>query len=312
MKFNKPEFWDKKSNLISKLLLPLTFIVRTIIYLRKKIINPKKFNLPIICVGNIYIGGTGKTPIAIKLASELLKKNKNPVIVRKLHQNHEDEYGVISKYHNLIIKKYRSDSIKEAENMKFDIVILDDGFQDYKIKKDLSLICFNSNQLIGNGLVIPSGPLREDLSAVKNAEIVIINGEKNFLFEEKIRQYNKKISIFYSKYKPIKIERFLKKKLVAIAGIGCPENFFKLLSEYNLNIVKKKVYPDHYKFNKQEFLDIINDAKKNDCEVIMTEKDFFKVKEFKVSGINYLEVQTEIENLEKLIKKILKIYDKKN
>ena len=312
MKFNKPEFWDKKSNLISKLLLPLTFIVRTIIYLRKKIINPKKFNLPIICVGNIYIGGTGKTPIAIKLASELLKKNKNPVIVRKLHQNHEDEYGVISKYHNLIIKKYRSDSIKEAENMKFDIVILDDGFQDYKIKKDLSLICFNSNQLIGNGLVIPSGPLREDLSAVKNAEIVIINGEKNFLFEEKIRQYNKKISIFYSKYKPIKIERFLKKKLVAIAGIGCPENFFKLLSEYNLNIVKKKVYPDHYKFNKQEFLDIINDAKKNDCEVIMTEKDFFKVKEFKVSGINYLEVQTEIENLEKLIEKILKIYDKSN
>ena len=312
MKFNKPEFWDKKSNLISKLLLPLTFIVRTIIYLRKKIINPKKFNLPIICVGNIYIGGTGKTPIAIKLASELLKKNKNPVIVRKLHQNHEDEYGVISKYHNLIIKKYRSDSIKEAENMKFDIVILDDGFQDYNIKKDLSLICFNSNQLIGNGLVIPSGPLREDLSAVKNAEIVIINGEKNFLFEEKIRQYNKKISIFYSKYKPIKIERFLKKKLVAIAGIGCPENFFKLLSEYNLNIVKKKVYPDHYKFNKQEFLDIINDAKKNDCEVIMTEKDFFKVKEFKVSGINYLEVQTEIENLEKLIEKILKIYDKSN
>ena len=196
--------------------------------------------------------------------------------------------------------------------MKFDIVILDDGFQDYKIKKDLSLICFNSNQLIGNGLVIPSGPLREDLSAVKNAEIVIINGEKNFLFEEKIRQYNKKISIFYSKYKPIKIERFLKKKLVAIAGIGCPENFFKLLSEYNLNIVKKKVYPDHYKFNKQEFLDIINDAKKNDCEVIMTEKDFFKVKEFKVSGINYLEVQTEIENLEKLIEKILKIYDKSN
>ena len=76
MKFNKPEFWDKKSNLISKLLLPLTFIVRTIIYLRKKIINPKKFNLPIICVGNIYIGGTGKTPIAIKLASELLKKIK--------------------------------------------------------------------------------------------------------------------------------------------------------------------------------------------------------------------------------------------
>ena len=104
----------------------------------------------------------------------------------------------------------------------------------------------------------------------------------------------------------------MKKKLVAIAGIGCPENFFKLLSEYNLNIVKKKVYPDHYKFNKQEFLDIINDAKKNDCEVIMTEKDFFKVKEFKVSGINYLEVQTEIENLDKLIEKILKIYDKSN
>ena len=98
---------------------------------------------------------------------------------------------------------------------------------DFKIiiLKNLSIVCFNENQLIGNGLVLPAGPLRESLNALKNAEIVLINGNKNKNFEEKILNINKNLDIFYSSYIPVNLNNFKNHKLIAIAGIGNPDNF---------------------------------------------------------------------------------------
>ena len=186
---------------------------------------------------------------------------------------------------------------------------MDDGLQDYRIKKSLSIVCFNQNQLIGNGLVLPSGPLRESLSSLKNANIVIINGKNNLSFEEKILKINKDLNIFYSSYKPINIDQFKNKKLFAIAGIGSPENFFQLLEENNLTIKKKRIFPDHYKFSKIEIQNIVNEAKIDNCQIIMTEKDYYKIKDFKIEGIEYLKVSIEIENIEKILKLIEEIYD---
>ena len=137
-------------------------------------------------MGNIYIGGTGKTPSAIFLAHELKKIGKNPVIVKKYYKNQKDEQSLIKKYfNNLILNKKRSDAIYEAERKGFDSVILDDGFQDFNIKKDLNIICFNQNQLIGNGFILPSGPLRQSLNSLNDAEIILINGNKDVEFEKK-------------------------------------------------------------------------------------------------------------------------------
>ena len=108
---------------------------------------------------------------------------------------------------------------------KFDVAILDDGFQDNTISKDLNIICFNQNQLIGNGQIIPAGPLRQNLSSLKKANIIIINGGRDKQFENKILNLNKDLSIFYSNYEPVNIDRFQGKKIVAIAGIGNPINF---------------------------------------------------------------------------------------
>ena len=111
-----------------------------------------------VCIGNIYLGGTGKTPVTVFLAKKILEKKINPVIIRKNYRNHHDEYSFIKKYfNNLIICSNRKKGIIEAENKKFDIAILDDGFQDLSIDKDLNIICFNQKQLIGNGFVIPAG-----------------------------------------------------------------------------------------------------------------------------------------------------------
>ncbi len=312
MQFNKPKFWGT-TNFISYFLFPFSLLVLLLIYLKKKIVKSVHFDVPVICVGNIYVGGTGKTPTSIYLAKELSRLGKNPVILRKYYKEHNDEYALIKeKFNNLILNKSRSEGIFEALKKRYDGIILDDGFQDYKIKKDFNIICFNQNQLLGNGFVIPAGPLRENLSAIKNAHLILINGKKDIHFEEKLLNTNKNLEFFYSQYNPINISKFKGKKLLAIAGIGNPDNFFNLLIDNNLNLEKKLIFPDHYKFAEREIKEISIYADRNNYQIIMTEKDFFKIKRFNIKNIEYLKIELEIANKENFIKRIKEIYDKKN
>ena len=307
MKLIKPNFWDEKIGVLSVLLYPLTLIYILIIFLKKKFTKIWKFKIPVICVGNIYLGGTGKTPISILLAKELSRLGEKPSIIRKYYEDHEDEYNLIkNNFDNLIVNKNRQDGLIKAEASGSNVAILDDGLQDFCIRKNLKIVCFNTSQLIGNGLALPSGPLRESLSSLKDAEIVIINGRKNEFFEKKLFKINKKLEIFYSHYKPINLQEFEGKKLYAIAGIGNPQNFFKLIEDNNLKIFKKLIFPDHYRFSKDEIKNIISEAASNNYQVIMTEKDYFKVKDFNLINIGYLKVSLMIENQEKLISLIKK------
>ena len=274
----KPKFWDEKIGFISIILIPFALIFLAIIFFKKKLTKPKQFKIPIICVGNIYVGGTGKTPTSIFLANEISRSGKKTTILRKYYKSHKDEHELIKKnFNNLLLNTSRINGLKHAENSNFDIAILDDGLQDHRIKKDFSIVCFNEKQLIGNGLIFPSGPLRESLQSLKKTDIVIINGDKNKKFEDKILNINKNLSIFYSLYKPVNLDEFKNKKLMAVAGIGNPNNFFQLLEENNLLIEKKLIFPDHYSFSENEIQKIINDANKKNYQIIMTEKDYYKI-----------------------------------
>ena len=159
---------------------------------------------------------------------------------------------------------------------------------------------------------MPSGPLRESFSSIKDANIILINGRKNEDFEKKIFNINDNIEIFYSNYKPINLEQFKNKKLFAIAGIANPENFFQLIEENNLYIEKKLAFPDHYQFTKTEVQNIVNEAKNKNCQIIMTEKDYFKIKDYNTNDIDFLNIALEVIEKEKFIKVITKLYDKKN
>ena len=310
MKLFKPKFWKSNKNFFTVLLIPLSLITWIYIILKKTFIQKVKFNIPVICVGNIFIGGTGKTPLSIHIARKLSENGKNPAIVRKYYKSHKDEHKMIISYYNkLILNLNRSKGIYEAIEKGYDAAILDDGFQDYKIKKNLSIICFNSNQLIGNGYLFPSGPLRESLGSLRNADILIINGDRSLDFEQKILKIQKDLKIYYSNYKPLNIQEFKNKKLLVISGIGNPENFFKILKDNQMNIQKKMVYPDHYEFTKNEMLKIIEYAKKNDFQIVMTEKDYYKIKDFSLENIKYLKVKLEIEKEEEFIKNVMRAYD---
>ena len=106
--------------------------------------------------------------------------NKNPAIVKKFYKNHYDEIELIKQnVGNLFLNSSRKKAMDEVQNKNFDVAILDDGYQDCSIKKDLKILCFNEKQLIGNGHTIPSGPLREKLSSIKKSQIVVINGNEN-------------------------------------------------------------------------------------------------------------------------------------
>jgi len=308
MKLYKPKFWNHK-NFISLSLFPVSLIIQLVILLKKKFTKISSFKIPIVCIGNIYVGGTGKTPLSILVSKELSKIGKKPVIIRKYYKEHMDEHSMIKEnFSHLILNSDRTGAIQEAQNKNFDTAILDDGFQDYKIKKDLSIICFNSN-FEGNDFVIPAGPLRENLNSIKNAQIIVINGYKNLKFEKKILEINNNIDIYYSKYKAINYAKFSQKELLVITGIGNPENFLELLNSHKLKIAKKYIFPDHYTFSKEELNNFKSEAKKNGYQIICTEKDYHRIKKYSVDEIDFLRVELVLEKKETLIKKIQDIYD---
>ena len=305
MKINKPKFWQNKNSVLSLIFLPVSFLILILIFFKKKLTKQRKFKIPIICVGNIYVGGTGKTPLSIFIAKELQNHNKKPVIIKKFYSNQNDERLLIEKNDiPLISEKSRAKSIIIAER-KNDLAILDDGFQDYSIYKNLNILCFHGNQLIGNGFIFPSGPLRESFNSIKRAQIIVINGKKNEEFEKKVLQISKNIQIFYSSYSLLNIDQFKNKKILAFAGIGNPINFFSLL-KLNLDLKKTLSYPDHFDFKKEELTKIIKYARDNDYKILTTEKDYMRIKKYELPEINFCKIHLDILEREKFFNTINK------
>ena len=308
MNFFKPNFWDKNQiSFISVFLLPFSLLIRLLVFFIRLLTKEKKISIPIICVGNIYLGGTGKTPLCIEIFSILKNLKMNPAFIRKKYDLFQDEANLQKKIGPIFQNKKRMNAINEAKQNKADIAILDDGFQDFSIRKNLSIICFNEKQWIGNGLTIPAGPLRENISALKRADCVVINGKKNIYIENKILNANKKIKIFYSKYKPQNIDEFKDSKVTAFAGIGNPENFFDLLKNNHIKVIKEIKYSDHYQYPEKELENLINISKLNNTVLITTEKDYFRINSNYKKNINLLRIKIEIENKNEFIEEIKKV-----
>jgi len=299
MNFKKPEFWDYSGlSFWSIILYPLSLLFLFASLIIKIIKIQKKFPIPIICVGNIYVGGTGKTPLASEIFKIIKSFGKNPGFVKKGYNYLYDEIQMLEKIGKTYLNKNRKEAISSLISLKHDVAILDDGFQDFSIKKDFSIICFNSRQLIGNGFLIPSGPLRENFKSIKRADCIFINGDKNIQFEKKIHKINKNSKIFYSKYKIKNIENLKNKEIIAFAGIGNPSNFFDLLKENNINIKKTYSFPDHHNYSQKDFDEIIEN---NHIKIFTTEKDYCRMNEKQKQSCNYIEVNLEIENRNEFI-----------
>jgi tetraacyldisaccharide 4'-kinase len=327
MYFIKPKFWDKKNNsFLSLLLYPLSIIYYLISIIRKKITITHKFNIPIICVGNIYIGGTGKTSAAIEIIKILSqskkvcfltkgygRKSNRDIFLDELctpNQKAEDtgdEALLLNKFGHVYISNNRAEAINTIIKLKYEAIILDDGYQDHQIFKNLNILCFDSKNWVGNNNLIPSGPLREPLTSIKEANFIIVKGEKNQIIEKEVKTINPNIEIIYAENKIENIETLKNKNFIAFTGIGNPHSFFNTLLDHNVKIIKQIIYPDHFQFTEKNYKVLSKEAENNKCNLLTTEKDYVRINNNFKEKIYYTKLNTlliEKESLEKELKKL--------
>lgn len=303
--FNKYYFID----IIFKCLINL----RKILY-KYHIFKVYKFNIPIIVVGNITVGGTGKTPLVIYIVNYLVKQGFKPAIIsrgyRAKYNNTQivndasdpmlcgDEPVLLAKATNcpVIISKNRSTAVEYLlKNFAYiNVIISDDGLQHYSLARDLEIAVVDGSRLFGNGHLLPFGPLREPIERLKTVNAIIINGDCN---SADFLNYNNK---YIMKLLPNAIynianpgvnktpQDFLLTfpKIHAVAGIGNNQRFFDSLTQIGFNVVPHE-FPDHYNYKSQdlEFGD--------NLPVVMTEKDAIKCVKFAKNNFWYQTITIE-------------------
>ena len=313
MKSKKPKFWDyKKPHLYSYLLLPFSIILSLLSKIKSK---PKSRNPEIktICIGNIYIGGTGKTSLAIKIKDIVEKENIKVCFIKKFYTDQIDEQKLLNKSVKLFTSIKRVAALDEAISQGYEMAIFDDGLQDSTIKYDLEIVCFNNLNWIGNGFTLPSGPLRESVNNLRFYDNVFLNGnEENLInIKSQIKRINHKININQGKYIPLNIKDFNKEyNYLVFSGIGNHKTFVNMLKNNNLKIIDDLEYPDHYQYSKKDFYEITNKAKKYAAKIITTEKDYFRLDSFDKSEILFIKTTLEILNEKNLTQMLIDLNEK--
>ena len=307
MNIKKPNFWDQKTpNLFAYLLLPIALIIKIFIYFKKKPDN-SKMNIKTICIGNFYIGGTGKTSLCIKINQILEKRKIKSCFIKKFYKNQADEQKLLENNGKLFLSLTRKEAIQNAINENYEVAILDDGIQDKSITYDLSFICFNNINWIGNGMTIPAGPLREDINNLKNYNHVFLNGNLENLDEIKtqILKINSKINIHLGKYEITNLNEFQKEDdYLVFSGIGNHSTFVAMLKEHGFKIKRDFEFSDHYQYSEKDLNKIISEAELLNCKIITTEKDFLRLNGNNDRKIKFIKSELNIIDEEKLIKSI--------
>ena len=312
MNIKKPKFWDyKKPNIYAYILYPLTFIIKIISFLIIKLSkkNRKKTKIKTICIGNIYIGGTGKTSLSLKINEILKQKNIKSCFIKKFYRTQIDEQKLLKDKGELFLSHKRINAIFEAEKYNYDIAICDDGLQDSSIDYDIKLVCFNTINWIGNGMTLPSGPLRESINNLKSYEHVFLNGnlENIEILKRQILKINPKINIYLGKYEPINLNQFNNNEnYLVFSGIGNHQTFVSMIGNYGLNVIKDLEFPDHYQYTQNDINQILVEANNLNCQIITTEKDYYRLRNLKNEKIKYLMSELKIINEEKIISLIIK------
>ena len=308
MNLKKPKFWDNKNpNFIAFLLYPISLLILIYNFLRKKN-NSKNFNIKTICVGNIYLGGTGKTSLSLKINSILKKKNIKSCFIKKYYKNQIDEQKILKENGKLFLENRRVKALEKAENEGYEVAIFDDGLQDKSIKYDLRFVCFNNINWKGNGMTIPSGPLRENITNLKNYEHIFLNGNLEDIenLQSEIKEINPNMKIYIGKYVPQNLHEFDKKdRYLVFSGIGNHDTFISMLRKNDFNIIKDFEFPDHYEYKKKDIDFMIYEARKNNCKLLTTEKDKHRLNDIYNNEVKIIKSELQIINEDNLIKTLI-------
>ncbi|WP_120497778.1 tetraacyldisaccharide 4'-kinase [Kiloniella sp. EL199] len=316
-----PEFW-KSRGFISTFLLPLSGFYYLGSILRQKLSNPIKLDVPVICVGNLTAGGSGKTPITLALADTLKKAGKNPHIVSRGYGGEQEGPLRVSPSHHsahdvgdeplmmalassqstpIWISKNRVNGAKAAIKDGADIILLDDGFQNPSLQKDLSILVVDNKIGFSNGRLIPSGPLREPIhNGLKRADAVFVIKQPNDTINEELSDVftGKEVSsVIITPADETCLSRLINKKVFAFAGIGYPQKFYDTLANLAVDVCETKDFPDHHRYTEGDLNKILSLAKEMGAGAIFTtEKDFVKIPDKFKEAISYLPIRAVWDN----------------
>jgi tetraacyldisaccharide 4'-kinase len=302
-----PKFWQKKT-MLSIALQPLAWIYECVSLWIEKQTRTHKVSVPVICVGNLVMGGAGKTPTVLALVDILKKMNHSPhILCRGYGAVIKDSIQVDPKKHSylqvgdealLLAKKAptwagqnRVLSAKLAINHGASIIIMDDGLQNNSLHKDLNLLIVDTLQGFGNGFVFPAGPLRESLSRrVKKIDFIIAIGEK--ALPKNIPEAARAHIIASGKIKA--------KPVIAFAGLGYPEKFNRTLQDYGFEVKRFIPFPDHHPYTIPEIERLLKMAKRRKIGLITTAKDFLRIPEPFKKKVSVLNVKLKFEDPKEL------------
>ena len=294
MPIKTPHFWTEL-NWQSVILFPVSYIWRFGHYAQQKILNTEETEIPVICVGNLTVGGSGKTPVVITLcrflsgigkSTSILTrgfggKEKGPIFVStNLHQSLDVGDEPLMMAHSLDVCVSRNRPLGAnhiLDKKKYDCIVMDDGLQNPTLKKDLNIAVFDGKFGIGNGFLLPAGPMRQKLEVgIQNIDLVIFNGKDETGLGQKIPPH---IPIFTGELQPDEeiVEKMKNRRVYGFAGIGNPPRFFKTLNDIGTDLVGEAHFADHHPYTDADLTQLYEEAMQSGAELVTTQKDWMRL-----------------------------------
>ncbi len=283
-------------------LWPISAVYGKLVERRFRAVSPYRSKLPVVCVGNFTMGGAGKTPMALTLASLLREAGLKPGFLTRGYGGSErgphlidsmldgadrvgDEPLLLGKAAPTVVSRDRPAGAKLLETLGVDAIIMDDGFQNPSLEKDFSLIVVDAGTGVGCGHVFPLGPLRASLAfqlAIADAAVILGARDRTDaarLIEQKSWHYRSTpLPIFNAQIVPVVAQEFREQPFLAFCGIGRPDKFFETLRDAGLTVVKSVRFPDHHPYSDADASSLLAEAKALNAGLITTEKDHARLK----------------------------------
>lgn len=292
-----PFWWHGTGgSLITALLQPVALVWRLVDWARQAAVKPYKSKLPVICVGNFTAGGAGKTPTALAIAELLLAAGEKPAFLTRGYggsvsgphlvdastdtsRNVGDEALLLAKAAPVIVSADRAKGARMAESLDCSVIVMDDGFQNPALTKDFSLIVVDQARGLGNGSVIPAGPLRASLAsqlARTDAVLLVGDGEAGDDVAAGARQ--RQLPLFTASLAPAgKTDWLRKQRLIAFTGIAHPDKFFRTLEEAGAALEERIEFPDHHEFSNSDATRLLAAADQANSSLVTTQKDWVRL-----------------------------------
>jgi tetraacyldisaccharide 4'-kinase len=293
----EPAFWHRPSSWKSHLLRPLAALYGAVAARRLQR-KGSDAGIPVLCVGNYHMGGAGKTPTVLALAKILRELGERPVVLSRGYggklrgpvmvdpARHNatdvgDEPLMMASHLPVVVARERIDGVALARSQRASVILMDDGFQNPAIAKDGSLIVIDGIRGIGNGKVFPAGPLRAPLPpqlARTDALVVVGGGTASDAIAAEIKTRGGPVFAAHLRPEAPSLARLAGKRVLAFAGIGDPQRFFRTLRSHGIEVVQQRGFADHHPFSPGEIEALLADARRDVLTLVTTEKDLARLK----------------------------------